>query len=1084
MPQAPQVSTDAADAIIAELWKSHYDPVNVLRAKHGQTPRSYLTAQQLKDAPWFDRYNQLSLKGHKTSSSEDDGSVSRVTDKLEGSDLVRSQIETERAKLAGVQTDRNKGRHWWDDIAENVGSFGDTALHGVGAALGTGLDVVSRPLYGVTSGISELIDPQLEGGSIYENVMKRAAGATFKKEKVETTGDILRKPELLGGMSGGWQKSALISGGGLVGDVVLDPFTYVSGGTTAVGKAAALKGVAALGEHAPTIAKAIETGIQMTERGGTVAKGVKSLTSAEAKTLAMKVTRQQVTKKSIQKQVVRQVEEEARDLFVKTGHAMPYAQRAERMKNLSLDLTDEVRNAVEKGIIQGNKRRFAVRVAGKDVLGGKIGSKIGRAAYVPFQYAGAGANKLYPVRALKHAFQIGDHFPGMTNRLRRLAESYGIRQHEIFSKKVDNLVKGVSKDGRKQVLKDLERGVRSEGMDGGKDLGEIYDWFDNYRKEKFLDLEDTGIYEANKQAANYVPVYMRSGSKDAIKTWKKGRKTALRNGNVTQLTEHTLEAAKGQGFKPYDLVDDAFKMYDADVGRKIIRRNYHLSLLDNYGIRASKDAAEGFKKRGFVDASEFMKPADREALGQLGEGMYMHPEIKNTAKKINKMLESGNHEDLNRLMRMADRFTNWYKRTATVYSPRNWVNNTFGDMIMNFFDGVQNPIWYKKAAKVLRDTTGTIRIGGQEVDKKLLKELYDRYSSGAGFLRADVNSDLTGRLGKWAGRGFQHREDFGRAAHFLHALDSELKSRGTLKEVVGFLKKNPSMEDLGLSTVGKRLQDAATAAGERVSKWNIDYSAFTPFERNYLKKIIPFYAWQRKSIPLIAEAMVTKPGRVSAVRKTQSAVDQLFGGGQPNEDGQYKVEYPWWLRDAAFMRIGGTDKEPMVLQDNTPLAQWKQTFGQQSFTDFIRNQAASLHPAIRAPFELGSKRELLTNREFKTIPEYLSHQIPLSNQVGIATGVNLRGKEQTNAERIASLLGGDITNVTDKVQSSELQRQKDPLDVQLAQANKKLESLGYEVRKVKNGYKVVDLASGQQVGGNWNATTAYAMAWQMAGLKK
>lgn len=141
--------------------------------------------------------------------------------------------------------------------------------------------------------------------------------------------------------------------------------------------------------------------------------------------------------------------------------------------------------------------------------------------------------------------------------------------------------------------------------------------------------------------------------------------------------------------------------------------------------------------------------------------------------------------------------------------------------------------------------------------------------------------------------GSEYREDFFRMGHFVKSVEEGLKK--------------------GMS------KDEAFAFGARQSKkYHADYSDLTPFEKNVMRRVIPFYTWQRRMTPVILENVLTNPGRM--VVPTKIMRDLSAASGQPVYDEnksfpQVEEVVPQWMRHAMMWPMGRNDKGNMVYAD-------------------------------------------------------------------------------------------------------------------------------------------------------------------------
>jgi hypothetical protein len=91
---------------------------------------------------------------------------------------------------------------------------------------------------------------------------------------------------------------------------------------------------------------------------------------------------------------------------------------------------------------------------------------------------------------------------------------------------------------------------------------------------------------------------------------------------------------------------------------------------------------------------------------------------------------------------------------------------------------------------------------------------------------------------------------------------------------------------------GKSMGDAAAT----VKKWHFDYDELTDIERKVFRRVMPFYTWQRKNIPLMLETVFTQPGKFRNIAKLKRAVS-----------GDTMSEYdPEWWKNEDVWAIRGT----------------------------------------------------------------------------------------------------------------------------------------------------------------------------------
>ena len=145
-----------------------------------------------------------------------------------------------------------------------------------------------------------------------------------------------------------------------------------------------------------------------------------------------------------------------------------------------------------------------------------------------------------------------------------------------------------------------------------------------------------------------------------------------------------------------------------------------------------------------------------------------------------------------------------------------------------------------------------------------------------------------------ANRNFgQQMENNSRIAHFITMMMTDTgKIKGN-----GILNKKAT-------GVGMNADEAA----ESVRRFLFDYGELTPFERDYMKTVIPFYTWMRKNIPLQFQQIFENPERYSAVPKLQHAIESVSGDWA-------NIPPPDYFSDINAMRMPFTSDE-IPLEDN------------------------------------------------------------------------------------------------------------------------------------------------------------------------
>ncbi len=287
-------------------------------------------------------------------------------------------------------------------------------------------------------------------------------------------------------------------------------------------------------------------------------------------------------------------------------------------------------------------------------------------------------------------------------------------------------------------------------------------------------------------------------------------------------------------------------------------------------------------------------------------------------------------EELNVIVKGFDSIQNWWKSQALI-SPQYHIRNVIGNLWNNYLAGV-NPLKYQEATMLQK---GIIK------NPDLMTEMKKLGVINEGWYAADMTSAIEDTV-----------KSTSTILKKLNPLNRD-NYLANLNKTIGSALENNSRIAHYLSMVEKGMTKEEAAASVR--KFLFDYTELSKTEQNIFKRVVPFYTWTRKNIPLQLSELVSNPGKFTVPYKVKNEIES--GVTVPNE--KYMSPY---IKENVPVRIrtnkdGNT--EYFLLGNWLPYAQALDFLSQPT-----ENIMSSISPLFKIPYEFYSNKSLFFKDTF------------------------------------------------------------------------------------------------------------------------
>jgi hypothetical protein len=286
------------------------------------------------------------------------------------------------------------------------------------------------------------------------------------------------------------------------------------------------------------------------------------------------------------------------------------------------------------------------------------------------------------------------------------------------------------------------------------------------------------------------------------------------------------------------------------------------------------------------------------------------PEV---AKIINKLSVDIPGESANSILRGFDKFTNLWKKLA-ITNPKFHIQNKFGALSNNMIDDAWGTMVNRKLKnEIMKGGSDKIYdLGALKGTADEIMEVFTKSGVAGGFTKVEATG----------GNILKKIDDFSRAK------GEHIETNARLTSFINNLKK------------GKSVSEAVQKTFQIHGNYNPE--AFSIFEKEIVKRVMPFYTWTKTSVPYQLQNFINKTGIYTGVGHLQEAVKGEEGG----------KELPEWLRERVLVGMQKT-KDGKGVARQVPMS----VPDLEMFNNPMRTLISKLNPVLKMGLELGTNKD-------------------------------------------------------------------------------------------------------------------------------
>lgn len=326
--------------------------------------------------------------------------------------------------------------------------------------------------------------------------------------------------------------------------------------------------------------------------------------------------------------------------------------------------------------------------------------------------------------------------------------------------------------------------------------------------------------------------------------------------------------------------------------------------------------------------------SNAEILENTGGTMFLPEEMVKIYNQYADMLFGD--PGMNKLLKTYDKATSLYKKLAYLWNPGHIVRDFTGNVWNGYLMGLTDPKIYKEAFDYLSNPDKLVKIPGYEnlTAKQFIAKARQHGALDIGSALAEFQNDALVGVKK------AHNPAMKALKGYSWAMREGTRQSDTFTRLAGLIY---NLRD------GKNWDEALV----QVKKFYFDYFELTSFERKVMKRIIPFYTWMRKNIPLQLEQAIKNPRELQRVSEVMNAA-----AGEPIDWG----EQPDYIQEMGAFPVGNSQH---YLSPNLPYSDLSRGL---PTGEAARDWLSATNPILRAPIELATNTQWFSGAPIAQYP--------------------------------------------------------------------------------------------------------------------